>query len=244
MNHKSQKNTTDLTRGSIPGVMLHFALPMIAGNMLQQIYNIADTLVVGRLIGADALAAVGSAYTLMTFLTSVMIGLCMGCGALFSMAFGAGDMERLRKSIWQSFLFIGALTVGIVCIIYAGCDSILALLQVPASIFPLMQSYVRFVFSGILCLFFYNFFAFVLRAVGNSAAPLLFLAISTVTNILLDILFVACFRWGVAGTAAATVIAQLAAGAGITVYAMKHCSWLRPAPGDLRIHIHALHQIA
>ena len=100
-----------LTEGNILKTLLLFSLPMIAGNLLQQVYNIADTMIVGRYVGADALAAVGSAYTLMTFLTSVIIGLCMGSGAVYSIFFGAGDTDKLRESVWVSFWMIGLVTI-------------------------------------------------------------------------------------------------------------------------------------
>ena len=103
----------DLTEGSIIKRMMLFAFPMIAGNFLQQIYNIADTIIVGKFVSADALASVGSAYTLMTFLTSLIIGLCMGSGALFSKSFGAGNKEEMKQDIHLSFVFIGIVTIVI-----------------------------------------------------------------------------------------------------------------------------------
>ena len=103
----------DLTEGSITGTMLRFALPMILGNLLQQCYNVADTLIVGRFLGADALAAVGSAYTLMTFLTSILLGLCMGSGAVFSLRFGEKNSARLKISIYVSFVMIAAVALAV-----------------------------------------------------------------------------------------------------------------------------------
>ena len=107
--------------------MLLFAGPMILGNLLQQCYNIADTLIVGRFLGADALAAVGSAYTLMTFLYSVIIGLCMGSGAVFSVCFGRGDVEQLKKSVVTSFWFIAAVTMILNVLVFAGINGMLSL---------------------------------------------------------------------------------------------------------------------
>ena len=103
----------NLTEGSITGKLLKFAFPLMIGNLLQQCYNIADTLIVGRFLGADALAAVGSAYTLMVFLTSIILGLCMGSSAFFSMQYGAGDKDRLKKSFFLSFVLIGAITLAL-----------------------------------------------------------------------------------------------------------------------------------
>ena len=209
----------DLTKGNITQTLLFFAVPMILGNLLQQFYNITDMVIVGRFIGPDALAAVGSAYTLMTFLTSVIIGLCMGCGALFSLYYGAKKINELKESLWVSFWLILAVTLMIYIIVFSCTDGILQLLQTPAEIYEIMYDYIRVIFIGIGFTFLYNFFAFVLRAIGNSFLPLIFLAVSTVMNIVLDLWFVIGLHWGVAGAAAATVIAQAAAGVGIVIAA-------------------------
>ncbi|MCI8284094.1 MAG: MATE family efflux transporter [Firmicutes bacterium] len=208
----------NLTEGSILKNLLLFALPMMAGNFLQQIYNIADTLIVGRFVGADALAAVGSAYTLMTFITSLIIGLCMGSGALFSKWYGAGRQEEMQQDVRLSFYFIGFVTIVIYLIVFPGTDVILRLLFVPEDIYGLMRVYVKIVFIGIGFTFLYNFFAYLLRSVGNSVVPLYFLVVSSVMNIALDLYFVISLDLGISGVAAATVISQGLAGVGITIY--------------------------
>lgn len=208
----------NLTEGGIAKTMVLFAVPMIIGNLLQQIYNIADTVIVGRYIGPNALAAVGSAYTLMTFLTSVIIGLCMGCGAVFSIAYGAKAEKEFKESIWMSFWLVGAVTVGMTAIVFLGTDGILRLLSVPEEIYKMMRSYTRIIFCGMIFVFLYNYFAYLLRSVGNSIMPVLFLAVSCVLNIILDLWFVIGLDKGVEGAAAATVTAQAAAGIGIMVY--------------------------
>lgn len=210
----------DLTKGSVMKTMLFFAAPMILGNLLQQFYNIADSLIVGRLLGAGALAAVGSAYTLMTFLTSVLIGLCMGSGSLFSFYYGKKDELGLHKSISASFLFILTMTIIVNIAVFLCIDKILELLQVPASVYDMMREYVAVIFVGIFFIFLYNYFAYLLRAVGNSVTPLWFLAAAAILNVLLDLLFVVKFSWGIKGAAAATVIAQAVSGVGIGVYAL------------------------
>lgn len=224
---KTINTEKNLTEGKILKTMLMFALPMIFGNLLQQIYNIADTLVVGRFLGAEALAAVGSAYTLMTFLTSVLIGLCMGSGAVFSIAYGAGNEQELKKSIWVSFIFVGFVTIVMNIFVFVWTDPVLKLLQIPKDVYPLMESYIRIIFLGIVFVFLYNFFACLLRAMGNSVVPLWFLAASSVLNIILDLWFVAGLGKGVEGAAAATVIAQIAAGIGIAVYTLWKVPSLR-----------------
>ena len=208
----------DLTQGSIPRGLLGFALPLILGNLLQQLYNLADTWVVGRFIGEGALAAVGSSYTLMTFLTSILLGLCMGSSVYFSIQYGRQDPDRLRNGIFQSFLLIGGLTLLLNLTVYLALDGILVLLQIPPDILGLTKEYLQWVFAGMAATFLYNFFANLLRSVGDSATPLVFLGISVVLNIGLDILFVVPLGMGVRGAAMATVIAQFIAGLGLFLY--------------------------
>lgn len=208
----------DLTQGKVQKTLLVFAGPMIVGNLLQQCYNIADTLIVGRYLGAGALAAVGTAYSLMTFLTSILIGLCMGCGSIFSYYYGKKDDGKMQESMFTSFLFVGVIAIVMNVIVFAGIDVILKMLQIPADIYGIMKEYTWVVFWGIFFVFLYNFFAFLLRAVGNSLTPLLFLGAASVLNIVLDLLFVVSFDMGVSGAAWATVSAQMLAGIGILVY--------------------------
>lgn len=233
-----------LTQGNILVTLLLFALPMIAGNLLQQVYNIADTIIVGRFIGADALAAVGSAYTLMTFLTSVIIGLCMGSGAVYSIFFGAGDMDRMKESIWVSFWMISLVTVVSSVFVFWKVDWILRLLQVPDQVYGLMRSYVWIIFTGIGFVFLYNYFACLLRALGNSSVPLYFLAAASVANIILDLWFVMGLGWGVKGAAGATVIAQGIAGVGIMIYTFAGMPQLWPEREQRRFRRELIRYIA
>ena len=224
---KTTTTERNLTEGSILKTMLLFAVPMILGNLLQQVYNIADTMVVGRFLGAEALAAVGSAYTLMTFLTSVIIGLCMGSGAVFSIAFGAGNQQELKESMWVSFWFVGIVAVALNAAVFLLTEPILKLLQIPDEVYPLMYAYIRVIFVGICFTFLYNYFACLLRAVGNSVVPLWFLAASSILNIILDVWFVAGLGRGVAGAAEATVISQAVSGLGIGIYTIWRVPSLR-----------------
>lgn len=172
-----------LTKGPITGSILLFALPLMLGNLLQQMYNIADTWVVGRFLGADALAAVGSSYTLMTFLTSILLGLCMGSGAAISMQYGSGEQDRMRQSVFLSFVLIAGISLVLNVLVYLGLDGILWVLRVPEELRPLMKEYLLIIFLGITATFLYNYFANLLRAIGNSVMPLLFLAVSAVLTI-------------------------------------------------------------
>ena len=208
----------DLTKGPVTKTMLYFAAPMILGNLLQQGYNIVDTLIVGRFLGADALAAVGSAYSLMTFLNAIMIGLCMGSGTIFSVCFGKQDKQQLKNYVAVSFLWIAAVTILLNIVSLLGVDGILHALKVPSALYGMMRDYVWVIFFGIFFTFLYNYFAFLLRALGNSMVPLCFLGAAAGGNILLDIVFVVIWEQGIRGAAWATVLSQAGAGIGIGIY--------------------------
>lgn len=225
----------DLTRGGITRPMLLFAGPMIAGNLLQQCYNIADTLIVGRALGPTALAAVGFSFTLMTFLTSVLLGLCMGSGALWSMLHGAGETDELKRCLVASFLLIGGAAVVLNVGVQIFLTPIMGLLRIPEEAWSDTYTYLRVVLFGVCFTFLYNYFACLLRSLGNSTAPLVFLAVSTVLNIGLDLWFVLGLRWGVAGAAGATVLAQGVSAAGIALYCWRRLDLLRLKREHLRV---------
>lgn len=216
-----QKNS--LTNGNITQALLLFALPMMAGNLLQQCYNIADTLIVGQFLGKEALAAVGSAYTLMTFLTSILLGLCMGNGVFVSICFGKGEEDRLKKGVFLSFLLIFGVSAVLNIGVFVLMEPILTFLNIPEEVRGLMRSYLEIIFCGMTAVFLYNYFTCLLRGIGNSVVPLLFLLASTVLNIVLDLLFILKFGMGVAGAALATVIAQYLSGIGVMLYAFFRC---------------------
>ena len=225
--------TRDLTQGSIPKGLLWFAFPLICGNLFQQLYNLTDTWIVGRFIGEGALGAVGSSYTLLTFLTSILLGLCMGSAAYFSIQFGRGDMARLRQGIFQAFVLIGGLTLVLNVAVYLLLGGFLWLLRIPAEVAGLTRTYLLWIFGGIAATFLYNFFANLLRAVGDSATPLAFLGVSVGLNIGLDVLFVVPLHLGVMGAALATVIAQYASGLGLMAWAWKKYPALRVRREDM-----------
>ena len=191
----------ELTHGPVMKTMLRFAIPMILGDLLQQCYNIADTLIVGRYLGADALAAVGSAFSLMTFLTSILLGLAMGSGTVFSIRFGQKDEHGLKEGILASFALLGIVTILLNILVFAGIDWIIWFLRTPAELVELMKEYLIVIFAGLAGIFLYNFFASLLRSLGNYVIPLTFLAVSAGLNIVLDLWFVAGLNRGVAGAA-------------------------------------------
>ncbi len=233
----------DLTKGNITKGLVLFALPMIAGNLLQQLYNIADTLIVGRALGRNALAAVGSAYTLMTFLTSVFLGLSMGAGALFSICLGKQDKPSLRSAVAHALGLILGVTLLLNAAVYLFLDEILLFLQIPAELAANMRTYLLIIFAGLLATSVYNFFACLLRAVGNSVAPLWFLGISALLNIGLDLLFVLVFHWGIAGAAAATVFSQYVSGVGLLAYTFLRCREFLPSRAELRFRREILREL-
>ena len=221
---ESPDHSMDFTKGSITSNMIKFALPLMAGNLLQQMYNLADAWVVGKFLGSNALAAVGSSYTLMTFLTSIMLGLCMGSGVSISMEYGRGASQRMRQCIFMSFCLILSVAVVLNIGVYAGLDGILWLLRVPMEVQDGMRMYLQVIFAGMIATFLYNYCANVLRAVGNSVVPLVFLSLSAVGNVVLDLIAVPVLHLGLRG----------AAGIGILVYTLFRVPQLMPRRADCR----------
>lgn len=236
--------TGDLTVGGITSTLLRFTLPMMLGSLMQQCYNIADTMIVGRCIGSDALAAVGSSYSLMVFLTSVLLGLAMGSGTVFSQQFGAGNMTGLRRSIYVSLVLIGFVTAALTVAAFVFIDPILKLLQVPAGIYVMQRLYLLVIFAGIPFTFLYNFYAALLRAVGDSVTPLWFLGVSVVLNIGLDLFFILGTGMGVDGAALATVIAQAVSAIGLMIYVLHRRPELRVCREDMRLDRISVREIA
>lgn len=207
-----------LTEGNITRALIKFSIPMILGNLLQQLYNVADTFIVGHYIGTDALAAVGSSFTIMTFLTSIILGLCMGSGILFSMFYGAKQLDKMKTSFFVSFVGIGIFSIGLEIVCLLAIDLILNFMNIPRDIFTDTHQYLFIIFLGLVFTFIYSYFSSLLRALGNSKIPLIFLALASIINIGLDIYLVAEVAMGVAGAAVATLIAQAFSAIGIMLY--------------------------
>ena len=204
---------TDMTVGSPLRHILVFALPLLLGNVLQQLYNMVDSVVVGRFVSDAALAAVGIGFPVIFLLTSFLMGLGMGATVIVAQYYGYGDMDTVRRTVGTiySFLLASAIPIMALGILLAG--PMLRLLQVPEEAFSLTYTYVVIILAGILGTMGYNCNSGILQGLGNSRTPLLFLAVSCVINIALDLIFVIVFHLGVAGVALATVIAQV-------------CSWI------------------
>lgn len=224
----------ELTTGKIEKSLIAFSIPMILGNLLQQLYNVADTLIVGKTMGAAALAAVGSSSALMILLTSIVLGLCMGSGVVFAQLYGAKQQDDMKTSIANSFVFVMLITCVIMAVSYLLLDSCILWLRIPSESAVYTKEYLVIIFSGMLFVSLYNFVAAVLRSIGNTVIPLLFLAVSALTNIVLDIVLIVAFRMGIAGAAVATVIAQGLSALCITVYLLVKAKHLCPRRSHMR----------
>lgn len=208
----------DLTTGGEGRLIWNFTLPMLAGNALQQSYNIVDSVIVGRAIGKSALAAVGASFPILFLLISLIIGATMGFSILISQFFGARDMARVRRTIDTSyiFLFFASLLMTAAGLLFSG--PILRLLNTPAEILPQALTFLRITFGGLVFLFGYGSVSAILRGLGDSKTPLYVSAVSLLLNAGLVVLFVVGLGWGIAGSAWATLIAQSVSFLGAAVY--------------------------
>lgn len=224
----------DLTEGNIARKLLLFSLPMTAANLLQQCYNLADTMIVGRYIGENALASVGSAYTLMVFITSILLGLSLGSSALVASYYGAGKGGKMRSVIASSFITILILSLLMTAFCLLSIDWIIDLLNTPTELEEMLREYLFWIFLGLLGVFLINYFSCLLRSVGDSVTPLIFLAISAIMNIALDLFFIISLDLGIAGAAIATIISQYFAGIGLLLVTVIRERNLVPHLSEIR----------
>ncbi|MBR5310189.1 MAG: MATE family efflux transporter [Oscillospiraceae bacterium] len=198
-----------MTKGSIRRCMINFAIPVFIGHLFQQLYNTADSIIVGNFVGKQALAAVSSSGNLIFMMTGFFMGLCLGAGVIISRYLGAKDYDRMRRAIHTGVAF--ALCCGMALSVLGLwlAPKLLILMRTPENVLPLSTTYFRIYFFGSFFTLTYNICAGVMQAVGDSKSPLRFLIISSMTNIVLDLIFVGVFHWGVAGAAVATVISQM-----------------------------------
>lgn len=227
-----EKNLTD---GNIGKQLIGFSVPMILGNLLQQLYNIADTLIVGKTIGASALSAVGSSYALMVLLASVILGLCMGSGVVFAQLFGAGKQNDMKTAIFNAFCLIFVICAVLNILSFLLLKKFIVWLNIPQEAALQTKEYLNVIFYGIFFIFIYNFVASILRSIGNTVVPLIFLAVSAITNIVLDLVFIVSFKMGVTGAALATVIAQGLSAVCITIYFFVKANSLCPSKQHCRV---------
>ena len=201
-------NTSDLTRGPIRAQFLALAVPLLAGNILQQLYNTVDAVIVGKFVGDSAFAAVGVAGSVMNLFLFLISGGCTGVSVLLAQLHGAGDEEKFRTDFFLSTVFGGGLTLALTLLGILVLTPLLRVLQTPEDVLIHAAAYLQIIFLGFLASFAYHLCSGVLRAVGNTQAALMFLSISMAVNLVLDVVFIAGFGLGVAGAAWATVIAQ------------------------------------
>lgn len=226
--------TKDLTRGNPSKVILGFTIPIFLGMLLQQIYNLVDAMIVGRFVGVDALGGVGSTGALNFMILGACIGLCMGFGIPASNAFGARDLPQLRRYVAGSIYLCAIASVLFMAVVLVFCRQILTAMHTTAETFPYAYDYIYIIFWGIPFVMLYNMTAAVIRAVGDSKSPLLFLAIAAALNVILDLVFILAFQMGVAGAAWATNLSQGISGLLCLAYIGKKLPVLRFQPGELQ----------
>ena len=226
--------TRDMTTGSPLRCILGFCAPLLVGNLFQQFYNLADSMLVGRILGLNAFAAVGATGALSFLILGFVLGSCSGLSIPIAQSFGAGDLDGVRRRtgqlVWLGLGIAGL--IGLVCLFWT--DDLLRLMNTPAEIFDEAYRYIFIVFMGVGATVLYNLSSAVLRALGDSRTPLHFLVASVLLNVVLDILFMRYLRFGVEGAAWATVLSQLASGLACLVYMARRVPMLRLRRADLK----------
>ncbi len=198
----------DMTKGGTAKLILTFTIPMFIGSVFQQLYNVVDSVIVGKFLGKEALAAVGAAFPVMFLLVALIMGATMGVTVMISQNYGAKNHENVKKCIETAYIFLAVTAVAVTAAGLLLGDQILRLLKTPAEIFDNARVYIRVIFSGVFFLFGYNSISAILRGLGDSKTPLYLLIFSAFINVLLDLLFVVVFKWGIRGAAVATVISH------------------------------------
>ena len=221
-----------MTSGSPLRLILVFMVPLLLGNLFQQFYNIVDAMIVGRLLGADALAAVGSSSSVQFLVLGFCMGSCAGFGIPVSQRFGAEDMQGLRRYVYHSLVVTAIIAVVLTTLTALLCPLIMHIMQTPDDIYQDAYQYLLIIFLGIPFTLLYNLLSSLLRAVGNSKAPFVFLAISTFLNVFLDLFCIAVLHLGCAGAALATITAQALSGIACLVYIIRVMPVLHPARED------------
>lgn len=231
--------TRDLTTGSPMRLIIGFALPTLFGMLFQQLYNMVDAMIVGKLLGSAALAAVGSTGSVNFFVIGFCMGVCNGFAIPVAQRMGAGEPSKMRRYVanaaWLSVLFAVVLTVATGLL----CRQILTVMLTPADIFANAYTYIFVIFMGIPATFLYNLLAGVIRSLGDSKTPVYFLALSSVLNILLDFALILGFQAGVAGAAIATVASQGVSGIACLLYMRKKYPILRMTKEERRLDLHS-----
>ena len=228
----------DMTVGSPGKMILQFTFPLFIGNVFQQLYNMADTIIVGKFVGANALAAVGSTGTIMFLIIGFLQGLTAGFTVPTAQKFGAGDLKAMRKTVGSAAILSAIVSVIMTVVSMLGMKSLLHLLNTPSDIFQDAYSYIMVICAGIFAQVLYNLLASILRALGNSKIPLYFLILAAGLNVVLDLLFIIVFHMGAVGAAYATVISQGVSGALCLIYIVKKVPVLKMKKVDWKMNGH------
>lgn len=237
------RRNTNLTEGIIWQQILLFAIPLFLTNFLQQLYNAADLVIVGRFAGKHAMAAIGATGSLNNMIIGLFMGLATGCSVVVAQSYGGGDYRSLFRAVHTAYMIA---VLGGICLLSIGLlvtKPLLILMGTPDSIIDLSAGYMRVTFIGVLPLLLYNMGAGILRAVGNSRSPFFFLVMSITLNVILDLLLVAVFAWGVLGAAYATIISQTIAAISISVHLMRCDTAYRLQFKKIKIYRDALRRI-
>lgn len=235
---KSSSPAKDLTVGSPMKLILGFAFPMFLGLLFQQFYSLVDTMIVGKYLGVDPFAGVGSTGSLNFIVIGFCMGLCSGFSVPISQSFGAKDFPLLRKMVTNSVWLCTFFSVVITTLMLLFCRPVLTWMNTPENIFEYAYIYIFIIFAGIPCTILYNMTAAILRALGDSKSPIIFLAISSAINIGLDLLLIIVFRMGVDGAALATVVSQGVSGVISIIYIKKKFDILAMEKGDWKLERH------
>lgn len=228
-----KSNITDMTVGSPTRHILLFAVPLLIGNVFQQLYNMVDSVIVGNYVGANALAAVGTCGSMNFFCFSLSAGLSIGIGIVVSQFFGAKNERMVRLTIGNAVFILTVASVIVSVLGFAVCPHVLRLLNCPENILPDSVIYMRTTVCGIIFVAYYNGVASILRALGDSKSPLYFLILSSVVNLALDLVFVLCFSWAVFGVALATCISQAVSAVASAVYAYRRIDYFRLTKSEI-----------
>lgn len=234
----------DMTKGNPSRIILKFFIPLFIGDLLQQFYSIIDAIVIGKFVGTDAFAAVGSSSAVTVFITSILLGLAMGASAIFSQLYGGGQYDELKKTISTALIFLFSVSVLITVVTSIFLPQIIALYQMPEKTAVYAADYLKYVFYGFIFVGMYNAFAFLLRSFGDSKTPLYFLIASCISNLILDLIFVVVFHMGTSGAAIATLITQGFAAIGCGIYTIKRMKFLNFKREDLIFSKSAFNKIA
>ena len=224
---------TDMTNGNISNHLIKFAVPLVLGNLFQLTYNAADSIIVGRYVGTSALAAVGTANPIMNIVMFLIVGICMGASVLMSEYFGANDIKNFKREVSTTMIAGLIFTVIIIILCVMLIEPILRLIQTPQEIISDATIYLKIIFLGLIFTFLYNVYASTLRSIGDSKSPLIFLIISAILNVVMDIIFVVYFNMGVAGAAIATVIAEMFSSIFCIIYVYKKVPLLRFSKNEI-----------